>query len=65
MQCEALLQMIQDRRDYLLETIELDKEHKLRVLKVINSAFEEIITKKFTKSFKIFDLQITLLLFSP
>lgn len=28
--------MIQERRDYLLESIELDKEHKLRVLKVGN-----------------------------
>lgn len=26
--------MIQERREYLLETIELDKEHKLRILKV-------------------------------
>lgn len=26
--------MIQDRREYLLETIEMDKEHKLRILKV-------------------------------
>lgn len=34
MQCEALIQMIQDRREYLLETIEMDKEHKLRILKV-------------------------------
>lgn len=34
MQCEALIQMIQDRREYLLETIEMDKEHKLRTLKV-------------------------------
>lgn len=36
MQCETLIQMVQERREYLLETIELDKEHKLRVLKVIN-----------------------------
>lgn len=34
MQCDALMQMIQERRDYLLETIEMDKEHKLRILKV-------------------------------
>lgn len=34
MQCEALIQMIQERREYLLETIEMDKEHKLRILKV-------------------------------
>ncbi|XP_031634054.1 E3 ubiquitin-protein ligase TRIM9-like [Contarinia nasturtii] len=33
MQCESLIQMMQERRDYLLETIEMDKEHKLRVLK--------------------------------
>lgn len=26
--------MIQERREYLLETIEMDKEHKLRILKV-------------------------------
>lgn len=35
MQCETLIQMIQERRECLLETIELDKEHKLRILKVI------------------------------
>lgn len=34
-QCESLMQMIQQRRDYLLETIGLDKEHKLRILKVM------------------------------
>lgn len=34
MQCDALMQMIQERRDYLLETIEMDKDHKLRILKV-------------------------------
>lgn len=34
MQCEALIQMIQERREYLLETIEMDKDHKLRILKV-------------------------------
>lgn len=34
MQCEALIQMIQERREYLLETVEMDKEHKLRTLKV-------------------------------
>ncbi|XP_055300878.1 E3 ubiquitin-protein ligase TRIM9 isoform X1 [Sitodiplosis mosellana] len=33
MQCESLIQMIRQRRDYLLETIGLDKEHKLRILK--------------------------------
>lgn len=27
--------MIQERREYLLETIEMDKEHKLRILKVL------------------------------
>lgn len=34
MQCEAIIQQIQERREYLLETIEMDKEHKLRILKV-------------------------------
>lgn len=35
MQFESLIQMIRQRREYLLETIEMDKEHKLRILKVI------------------------------
>lgn len=34
MQCESLMRMIQERREYLLEVIEMDKENKLRILKV-------------------------------
>lgn len=34
MQCESLIKMIQKRRDCLIESIEMDKEHKLRILKV-------------------------------
>lgn len=33
-QCEALIQAIHDRREYLLEAIRRDKDTKLRILKV-------------------------------
>lgn len=33
-QCEALIQLIQERREYLLETLQMDKDNKLRILKV-------------------------------
>lgn len=33
-QCEALVQAIHDRREYLLEAIRMDKDTKLRILKV-------------------------------
>lgn len=33
-QCEALIQAIHDRREYLLEAIRRDKETKIRILKV-------------------------------
>lgn len=32
-QCEALIQAIRDRREFLLEAIHLDKESKIRILK--------------------------------
>jgi len=33
-QCEALIQAIHDRREYLLEAIRMDKDTKIRILKV-------------------------------
>lgn len=33
-QCEALIQLIQERREFLLETLQMDKDNKLRILKV-------------------------------
>lgn len=33
-QCEALIQAIHDRREYLLEAIRRDKDTKIRILKV-------------------------------
>lgn len=33
-QCESLIQMIHERREFLLDTIKIDKETKLRTLKV-------------------------------
>lgn len=33
-QCEALIQAIHDRREYLLEAIRNDKDTKIRILKV-------------------------------
>jgi len=34
-QCDSLIQMIHERREFLLDTIRLDKEAKLRTLKVL------------------------------
>lgn len=41
-QCESLIQMIHERREFLVDTIRLDKETKLRTLKVkiIDSSFD-------------------------
>lgn len=33
-QCESLIQMIHERREFLIDTIRIDKETKLRTLKV-------------------------------
>jgi hypothetical protein len=33
-QCESLIQMIHERREFLLDTIRIDKESKIRTLKV-------------------------------
>lgn len=33
-QCESLIQLIQERREFLLDTIRMDKESKIRILKV-------------------------------
>lgn len=33
-QCEALIQAIRDRREYLLDAIRRDKDTKIRILKV-------------------------------
>lgn len=33
-QCEALIQLLHERREFLLDTIKMDKESKLRILKV-------------------------------
>lgn len=33
-QCESLIQMIHERREFLLDTIRMDKETKIRTLKV-------------------------------
>lgn len=33
-QCEALIQLIQERRENLLDAIQMDKDNKLRILKV-------------------------------
>ena len=33
-QCESLIQMIHERREFLIDTIRIDKEAKLRTLKV-------------------------------
>lgn len=33
-QCEALIQAINDRREYLLDAIRRDKDTKIRILKV-------------------------------
>lgn len=35
-QCESLIQMIHERREFLIDTIRMDKETKLRTLKVGN-----------------------------
>ena len=37
-QCEALIQAIHDRREYLLEAIRMDKDTKIRILKVSETA---------------------------
>lgn len=37
-QCEALIQAIHDRREYLLEAIRMDKDTKIRILKVREQA---------------------------
>lgn len=36
-QCEALIQLLHERREFLLDTIKMDKESKLRILKVSKS----------------------------
>jgi tripartite motif-containing protein 9/67 len=36
-QCEALIQLIQERREFLLDTIKMDKESKIRILKVFEN----------------------------
>lgn len=39
-QCEALIEAIRDRREYLLDAIRRDKDTKIRILKVnINNFF--------------------------
>jgi tripartite motif-containing protein 9/67 len=38
-QCESLIQMIHERREFLIDTIRIDKETKLRTLKVRHKLF--------------------------
>ncbi|EDW25479.1 GL26617, partial [Drosophila persimilis] len=43
-QCEALIQAIHDRREYLLEAIRMDKDTKIRILKEVYCGKETICT---------------------
>lgn len=41
-QCEALIQAINDRREYLLDAIRRDKDTKIRILKVSVHTFQAV-----------------------
>jgi tripartite motif-containing protein 9/67 len=52
-QCESLIQMIQERREFLIDTIRMDKETKLRTLKVKEQLYLSLIKTNY-ESFGLF-----------